>query len=327
MTVLNIALFVYPNISPFHFSTPHIIFNTKIQDKHLFNLKIFSLDGLPVKTEQSMILLPDGDVELIKEADIIIIPGWDDINHKPEKALIDGLQWAHNNKLRIMGLCYGTYVLAYSGLLDHKKVSTHWFAEQDFNERFPLAQLDRDSLYVEDQKIITSAGLGAAIDCCLNLIREIYDTETANQVSKVMVIPTHREGGQAQLIEQPLAKSNQTSQINLLLDFLRQNLTIQHNIDQLSERVHMTRRTFTRNFKKTTGMTLVDWLNAERIKLGCKLLETTNLPIEAITELSGFNNAVSFRKNFRKKYGMSPQEWRKSGHYCLNKKDKNNLTE
>jgi transcriptional regulator GlxA family with amidase domain len=109
-----------------------------------------------------------------------------------------------------------------------------------------------------------------------------------------------------------VAKSSQNAQINLLLDFLRKNLAIQHNIEGLAERANMTRRTFTRHFKKATGMTLVDWLNTERIRLSCELLESTNLSIEKITELSGFNNTVSFRKNFREKYGISPQAWRKA---------------
>ncbi len=88
MAIPVIGLFVYPNINPFHFSIPHIIFNIKIEDKRLFDLKIFSIDGQPVKTEQSMMIIPDGGVELIKELDLIIIPGWDDFNHEPERVLI-----------------------------------------------------------------------------------------------------------------------------------------------------------------------------------------------------------------------------------------------
>ena len=209
--------------------------------------------------------------------------------------------------------------MAYAGLLDHKKAATHWMAEQDFCVRFPQVKLDHDALYVEDQRIVTSAGTGAALDCCLYLVREIYNARIANKVSRVMVIPPHREGGQAQFIEQPVAESSQDAQINLLLDFLRTNLAIQHNIESLAERTHMTRRTFTRHFKKATGMTLVDWLNTERIRLSCELLETTNLSIEKIAELSGFNNTVSFRKNFREKYGTCPLAWRKA--FGIKKKD------
>lgn len=312
MAIPVIGLFVYPNINPFHFSIPHIIFNIKIEDKSLFNLKIFSIDGQPVKTEQSMIIIPDGGIELIPEFDLVVIPGWDDFNHRPEDSLIKSLQYAYKRGSKLVGLCYGTYALAYTGLLKDKKATTHWLAEQDFNERFPDIRLDSDALYVEDQRIITSAGTGAALDCCLYLVREIYNAQIANKVSRVMVIPPHREGGQAQFIEQPVASSSQDAQINVLLDFLRKNLAQQHSVEALAEKAHMTRRTFTRHFKKATGMSLVEWLNAERIRYSCVLLETTKLSIEQITELSGFNNTVMFRKNFREKYGTSPNAWRKA---------------
>ena len=308
----QIGLFVYPNINPFHFSIPHIIFNLKIEDKALFELKIFSIDGQPVKTEHAMMIIPDGDITLIQSSDIVIIPGWDDFDHQPDTILIDALNQAYQHGRRIVGLCYGTYALAYAGLLDHKRASTHWMAEQDFSQRFPQVHLDRDALYVDDQGIVSSAGTGAALDCCLYLVRDIYNAEIANKVSRIMVIPPHREGGQAQFIEQPVAESSQDAQINLLLDFLRKNLAINHTIESLAARTHLTRRTFTRHFKKATGMTLVNWLNAERIRLSCELLETSNFSIEKITELSGFNNTVSFRKKFREKYGTSPQAWRKA---------------
>lgn len=312
MALPVIGLFVYPNINPFHFSIPHIIFNIKIEEQRLFELKIFSLDGQPVSTEQSMLIMPDGGLELLPNFDLIIIPGWDDFKHRPDGALIQGLNQASQQGIKLVGLCYGTYALAYAGVLANKKAATHWMAEQDFSERFPDIQLDRDALYVEDQGIITSAGTGAALDCCLYLIREMYNAQIANKVSRMMVIPPHREGGQAQFIEQPVAHSGQDAQINHLLDFLRKNLARQHSIKALAEQTHMTRRTFTRHFKKATGMTLVEWLNAERLRYSCELLETTTLPIEKITELSGFNNAVLFRKNFREKYGTSPNAWRKA---------------
>lgn len=312
MSIPIIGLFVYPNINPFHFSVPEMIFNLKIEDKQLFELKIFSIDGQPVKTGNSMVIIPDGGLELIKESNLVIIPGWDDLNQKPEDSLITALRVAYEEGIKLAGLCYGTYVLAYSGLLKNKKAATHWLAEPDFSERFPDIKLDQDALYVEDQRIITSAGTGAALDCCLYLVREMYNVQIANKVSRIMVIPPHREGGQAQFIEQPVAVSSQDAQINVLLDFLRKNLAEHHSITTLAAYTHMTPRTFTRHFKKATGMTLVTWLNTERIRYSCELLETTKLSIEKIAELSGFNNTVLFRKNFRATYSTSPNAWRKA---------------
>lgn len=312
MSIPVVGLFVYPNINPFHFSVPQMIFNMEIEDKQLFELKIFSIDGQPVKTGHSMVIVPDGGLELIKESNLVIIPGWDDLNQKPEDSIIEALRIAHKKGIKLAGLCYGTYVLAYSGLLKNKKAATHWLAEPDFSERFPDIKLDQDALYVEDQRIITSAGTGAALDCCLYLVREIYNAQIANKVSRVMVIPPHREGGQAQFIEQPIAGSSKDAQINVLLDFLRKNLAQHHSITTLAAHTHMTPRTFTRHFKKATGMTLVEWLNTERIRYSSELLETTTLSIEKIAELSGFHNTVLFRKNFRAIYSTSPNAWRKA---------------
>lgn len=312
MTIPKVGLFIYPNINPFHFSIPHIIFKLDIEGKQLFDLKIFSLDGEPVQIDQSMIILPNGGLELMAEFDIVIIPGWDELDHRPDQSLIDALNKAYKQGRQIVGLCYGTYALAYSGLLDGKKATTHWVAEEDFCQRFPQIHLDCDALYIEEQNIVTSAGTGASLDCCLYLVRKFYNAQIANKVSRIMVIPPHREGGQAQFIEQPVAKTGQDAQINILLDFLRKNLSKKHNIDDLAEQIHMTRRTFTRHFKKATGMTLVEWLNNERIRYSCVLLETTTLPIEKIAELSGFYSTMNFRKKFKEKYETSPNAWRKS---------------
>ena len=312
MTIPKVGLFIYPNINPFHFSIPHIIFKLDLEEKQLFDLKIFSLDGEPVQIDQSMIILPNGGLELMAEFDIVIIPGWDELDHRPDQSLIDALNKAYKQGRQIVGLCYGTYALAYSGLLDGKKATTHWVAEEDFCQRFPQIHLDCDALYIEEQNIVTSAGTGASLDCCLYLVRKFYNAQIANKVSRIMVIPPHREGGQAQFIEQPVAKTGQDAQINILLDFLRKNLSKKHNIDDLAEQIHMTRRTFTRHFKKATGMTLVEWLNNERIRYSCVLLETTTLPIEKIAELSGFYSTMNFRKKFKEKYETSPNAWRKS---------------
>jgi transcriptional regulator GlxA family with amidase domain len=110
-----------------------------------------------------------------------------------------------------VGLCYGAYVLAYAGLLDGKRASTHWMAEQYFSLRFPRVRLDMNALYVDEDRLITSAGTGAGLDCCLYLVRSFYGPKIANKVARTLVIPPHREGGQAQFIEQPMATSTENS--------------------------------------------------------------------------------------------------------------------
>jgi transcriptional regulator GlxA family with amidase domain len=169
-----------------------------------------------------------------------------------------------------------------------------------------------NALYVEEDRLITSAGTGAGLDCCLYIVREYYGAKTANKVARIMVIPPHREGGQAQFIEQPMAASTQDAQVNRLLDYLRENLTKQHTVDELATRTAMSRRTFTRHFSKATGMTLVEWLVNERLQRTRELLETTSLPVERISDLVGFQTPVSLRQHFRKRFQVSPRDWRRT---------------
>lgn len=113
---------------------------------------------------------------------------------------------ARNNGAEIVGLCLGAFVLGYAGLLDGKRAATHWEFEQDFQRRFPQVRLDINALYVDDQRIITSAGTAAALDCCLYIIRQRYGSLAANQIARRLIVSPHREGGQAQFIAQPVPK-------------------------------------------------------------------------------------------------------------------------
>jgi transcriptional regulator GlxA family with amidase domain len=307
-----VALIMYPDFSPFHFSVPYLVFSAQVAEEPLFDLKIVTPGGQPMEAERAMTVQPDGGLELADMADILVVPGWHDLDARPDPGLVAALVRAHARGAHVVGLCYGAYVLAYAGLLDGKRASTHWMAEKDFCVRFPRIRLDMNALYVDEDRLITSAGTGAGLDCCLYLVRAYYGPKFANKVARTMVIPPHREGGQAQFIEQPMAVSTQDSQVNRLLDYLRENLDKQHSIDDLATRAATSRRTFTRHFLKATGMTLVDWLVNERLQQTRELLETTSIPIERIAELTGFQTPLSLRQHFKKRFQVSPRDWRRT---------------
>lgn len=307
-----VALVSYPHFSPFHFGVPFLIFSAQLPEQALFDLKIVTPGGTALAAERALFVQPDGGLELLAKADIVVIPGWHDLATRPEPELMAALRQARQRGAHVVGLCYGAYVLAYAGLLDGKRASTHWMAEQDFKLRFPQVQLDMNALYVDDDGLITSAGTGAGLDCCLYIVRKFYGQKTANKVARMMVVPPHREGGQAQFIEQPLAPSTQDARINQLLDHLRQHLNQVHSVDALAQRAAMSRRTFTRHFSKATGMSLGDWLINERLQRTRELLESTTLPVEAISDLVGFQNPTSLRQHFKRRNQVSPSEWRRT---------------
>ncbi len=308
----KVGLILHPQFSPFHFSVPFMVFSIALPDGPLFDLVIVTPDGKPLESERSMTVQPDGGLELLDTVDIAIVPGWHDLNEAPPPELTEALIGCHQRGAHVVGLCYGTYALAYAGLLDNKQASTHWLAEQDFLKRFPQVHLDTNALYVEDGKLVTSAGTAAGLDCCLFLVREYYGAKTANTIARIMVVAPHREGGQAQFIEQPVAISTQDAHINRLLDYLRENAANSHSIDELATRAAMSRRTFTRHFQKATGMTVVEWLVNERLRQGRELLETTSLSVEAIAERIGFKTGTSFRQHFKRCHHVSPSDWRKT---------------
>ncbi|WP_286788138.1 MULTISPECIES: GlxA family transcriptional regulator [unclassified Pseudomonas] len=312
MSIPTVALMVYNHFSPFHLSVPCIIFGDILPEHKLFNLKLCAGEPGILRSDQGMSIDTLYGLETLPEADIVIIPYWRDPAEQPDPRLLDALTSAHRQGKQVVGLCLGTYVLAYAGLLDNRRASTHWELEQDFIKRFPQVHLDTNALYVDDDNLITSAGTGAGLDCCLYLVRQHYGSVIANKVARRMVIPPYREGGQAQFIEQPIPESTQDARINTLLDFLRRNLSKPHDIDALAAFTKMSRRTFTRHFHKATGMSVGDWLVSERLQRSQELLESTSHSVEFIAELVGFQSVSSFREHFKIMFGVTPSEWRKT---------------
>lgn len=308
----KVGLILHPQFSPFHFSVPYMVFGISLAEGPLFDLVIVASGGKAQDSERAMTIRPDGDLDLLDSVDIAVVPGWHDLNEAPPQELTAALTRCHERGAYVVGLCYGTYALAYAGLLDNKRASTHWMAEEDFVRRFPKVELDTNALYVEDERLVTSAGTAAGLDCCLFLVRQYYGAKTANTIARLMVVAPHREGGQAQFIEQPIAASTEDAHINRLLDYLRGNLAETHTIDELAAHTSMSRRTFTRHFQKATGMTVLEWLVSERLREGRELLETTSLSVEAIAERTGFHTATSFRQHFKHRHHVSPRDWRKT---------------
>ncbi|MFM4762011.1 helix-turn-helix domain-containing protein [Aeromonas veronii] len=312
-----VAVVTFDHFSPFHCAVPCLIFGDILPGQPLFELKICCGDGNHHShSAQGFTIQAPHGLEVLAEAEIIVIPFWHDPATQPPAALLDALIAARARGARLVGLCLGTYVLAYAGLLNGRKASTHWEYEQDFCRRFPCVQLDTNALYVDDDGLVTSAGTAAGLDCCLYLVRQYHGSAIANKVARRLVIPPHREGGQAQFIEQPVPASTRDVRMNQLLDHLRAHLAKPHTLDSLAAHTLMSRRTFTRRFHQATGLSVGEWLLAERLRRSQELLEVSGHSIDRIAELVGFKSATSLRNHFRARFAISPSEWRRSfrGH-------------
>ncbi len=307
-----IAVVVFDQISPFHLAVPCVVFGDPHPGLPAFDLRVCAVKPGSLMTTAGFRIEIVHGLEALRRAETIIVPSWRDPEEAAPPALLDALRRAHRRGARIVGLCLGAYVLAQAGLLDGRRASTHWGYAQDFAARYPAVRLDPDVLYVDEGQIVTSAGTAAGIDCCLHMVRDQYGAVAANAVARRLVVSPHRQGGQAQFISQPLPATARNSRLGAVIDWLRQHLDQTHSLDALAARALMSRRTFTRQFRVQTGATVGDWLLAERLAFSQRLLETTDQPVERIALLAGLGSTSSLRAQFRRSFGVSPSQWRRS---------------
>lgn len=312
MTVPVVAVIATAGVSSFHFSVPCIVFGQALPEPNRFRLQICAEAPGAVQSDIGLLINIEHGLELLESADIIIVPFWSHPEEKPSAALLTALKAAWARGAEVVGLCLGTYVLAYAGMLSKRRAATHWEYERDFTERFPDVLLDTNALYINDERLITSAGTAAGIDCCLNIVREHYGSAFANRVARRMVMPPYREGGQAQYIERPVPETTRDNTVNELITYLRRNLKRPHHLDALATFCNMSRRTLTRHFFAATGLSVGDWLSIERLQRSQELLESTDHSIEVISSMSGFQSPISYRQSFKNRFGVSPSEWRRA---------------
>lgn len=274
-----------------------------------------------VSSDQGIGLSVSLGLDLMETSDVIIIPAWGDQSVVASAQLVNALQLANSQGKLVVGLCLGAFVLGDAGLLDGKEATTHWTARDEFARRFPKVSFRPEVLYVSAGNIMTSAGTVAAIDCCLHLVRQRLGADVANRTAKMLVTPPHRQGGQAQYVEHPVPQLSSETHLSDVLAWARTNLAGDLSLDVLANMAKMSRRTFTRRFKESTGTTVTKWLNAERVVRAQELLETTELPIECIAGEVGFGTSLSLRQYFAAHLGTSPSDYRKM--FCLGMNPKN----
>lgn len=314
MQPVRVAVLAFDGINLFHLSVPGQVFGVQPAPPGLppYEVRYCAPTPGPVRTMQGLqIDVPDG-LDAMRRADIVIVPAWDHPETPAPAELTQALQAAHARGAQVVGLCLGAFVLGDAGLLDGRRATTHWAARDVFARRFPTADFRPDVLYIDDDGIVTSAGTVAAIDCCLNLVRVRHGAEVANRIARLLVTPPHRQGGQAQYIEQPVPELPSESRLPGVLDWARERLAEPLSVDALADAAHMSRRTFTRRFREATGTTVVKWLASERLARAQQLLETTDLPIEQIATEAGFGTTLSLRQHFAAQLGTPPSAYRRN---------------
>lgn len=306
-----VAVVAFDRVIPFHLAVPCLVFGEGMPEGHAFEVVVCAGETGVLTTTTGFGLTGLAPLEVLHEADAIVVPGWRDLTERPPEPLLDALRAADRRGARIVGLCLGTHVLAEAGLLEGRRATTHWESAHEMAERFPNVRIDANVLYVEDGKLLTSAGTAASLDACLHLLRQRLGAAVANRVARRLVVSPHREGGQAQFIEQPLPDTAGSTRLARLVESVRGRLAEPHSVDSLAAEANMSRRSFTRHFKALTGTTVQAWLLSERLALTQRLLETTDEAVARIASLAGFGSDASLRLQFRHAFGIPPVAWRR----------------
>lgn len=246
------------------------------------------------------------------DADLVAVPAYADakVDGSLSPAAAAVLRDAVDRGAWVVSLCTGAFALAAAGLLDGRRCTTHWRHTADLQRAAPGAEVDADVLYVQDGTVVTSAGTAAGIDACLHIVRSEFGASVAATIARAMVVPPHREGGQAQYIARPVPACPDDG-LGPVLAWALEHLADDLSVERLAARARLSPRTFARHFRDTTSATPAAWVNQQRLDRARELLETTDLSVESVAGRVGFGSAAVLRTHFAR-MGTTPGAYRRT---------------
>ncbi|MGQ0824531.1 MAG: helix-turn-helix domain-containing protein [Actinomycetota bacterium] len=307
----------------------HAVVAVALPGDHAFELgiacEVFGLDRpeLGVSWYEFRVCAPEGRVDMggfwldtphrldvLADADTIIVPVAATEAELPAP-LVEALAAAHARGARLVSYCSGAFALAAAGALDGRPATTHWMYARRLAERYPAVRVLPDVLYVDDGQVLTSAGTSAGIDLSLHIVRNDYGSAVANAVARRMVVPPHRDGGQAQFVDQPLP-ADAGATLGPTLEWIVHNMAEPLTVEHMAAHALMSTRTFMRRFRAVAGTTPLRFLLQQRVGHARRLLETTAEPVERIAQECGFGTAANLRLHFQRAVATTPTRYRRS---------------
>jgi AraC family transcriptional activator FtrA len=302
---------VYDGLCTFEFSIAAEIFGLPRPEMgdRWYRFASAAIEPGPMRAHGGLRIETDGGSHLLDAADLIIIPGWKGAGIEVPHTLVEQLRAAWRRGTRLASICSGAFVLAATGLLEGKRAATHWRYSDTLSQLHPEITVDANVLYVEEDRIFTSAGSAAGMDLMIHIVRQDFGVAAANSVARRLVMSPYRTGGQAQFIERPVPTQN-SGLLARLFDTIRDNPAYPWSVETMAREAAMSARTFQRRFTETTGLSPGEWLVNLRIDEAKRLLEMTRLPVEDVATKAGFGSVGTLRHHFHRSVGLSPREYR-----------------
>ena len=308
-----VALVVCDGVSPFEIGVVCDIFGGAYAEDFgvpWYRLSVCALTS-PVTLDAGFRMQVPYGLEALRSAGTVIVAPTGQPDQVPAEVLA-ALREARRRGCRILSLCTGAFILAAAGILDGHLATTHWSECAELARHYPRVSVDSGVLYVDEGDLLTSAGSAASLDLCLHVVQRDYGTEIASRLARDLVVPLHRDGGQAQFIETPMPALDDASLFAGTVAWLQAHLDETVTVRDLAARAAMSPRTFARRFLASTGATPYQWIVRERVRLAQRLLETSDLPVEAVARKSGFSTAGNLRRHFGRVLRTSPQAYRRT---------------
>jgi transcriptional regulator GlxA family with amidase domain len=276
----------------------------------LYEVSTCSVDGAEVATTSGFGLSPEHDLGALAGAETIVVPGYFAVLDPPPPAVLGALGDAAASGARVLSVCSGAFALAYAGLLDGRRATTHWAHAEQLAELFPRVAVEPQALFVDEGEVMTSAGLSAGIDLALHVVRKDFGAAAGERAARRMVAAPHREGGQAQFIKRPAPPAAGT--LAATREWACERLAEPLDVAAMARHAGVSQRTFARRFREETGTTPLRWLLARRVLEARRLLEESDLSIDAVAWQAGFGTAASLREHFRRATATTPTAYRRS---------------
>ena len=308
----RVAALVIDGASPFEFAVAAEVFGSARPEipGWDYDFELAAVDRR-VRLSGGSELRTTGDLDTVAAADTVVLPGGEPLR-KNDPQIVAAVAAAHGRGARVLSFCSGAFLLAEAGLLDGRRATTHWKFTAAFRTRFPQVHLDPNVLFVDEGDVLTSAGTAAGIDLALHVVRRDLGAEAARVVARRMVVPPHRDGGQAQFIDDAPQARARPDDLAGVLEWARAHLEADLSVAVLASRARMSERTFARRFKEATATTPFRWVLTQRVQRAQELLETSDLDVDQVAARAGFGTATNLREHFRRELQTTPSAYRRS---------------
>jgi AraC family transcriptional activator FtrA len=309
-----VAVLAFDGMAPFELGCVVELFGLPRPELNVpwYDLKVCAETREPLRVVGGFTMRAEHGLDVLAEADTVIVPGLADVHGHVSGTLVAALRQAHARGARMVSICSGAFALAAAGLLDGREATTHWRYADLLQERFPLVRVNPSVLYVDGGDVLSSAGSAAGLDLLIHLVRADHGPGVANAVARRLVVPPHREGGQAQFIEAAVTAVEDDDAVGRAMSWAMDNLARPIGVADLARVANLSQRSFIRHFKRQTGTSPLRWVISQRVAASLPMLESTTAPVEEVGAAVGFESPVTFRHHFTKVMRTSPSAYRKA---------------